>query len=105
MASSKERLRWERQFDAITRRMDRQRDSLTRLMVLLTEANAALFEIEAVGKEIHDDAGEWEAAAGRASARAREAIERMAEMAAAVGAAVEESDQQFRADMEEVDNG
>lgn len=104
MASSKERQRWERQFDAVTARMNRQRDMLSRAMALQIEASAALFEIAEISKESHR-IHEWEDAAARASARAREAIERMAEMSAGIAPAVEESDRQFDADMKEATDG
>lgn len=97
MASGKERLRWERMFDAQTDRLTRQRESLTRAMALLTEANAALLEIA------NSEEG-WPARLGDPPGhvrRAQEAIARMAEMSVAVGAEVEESDRQFEADMKE----
>jgi hypothetical protein len=47
MASVKERAKWERWFDAVTERMERQKQSLTRVVLLFTEAMAALEEIAA----------------------------------------------------------
>lgn len=97
MASSKERLRWDRMFGAQTTRMNRQRDMLTRAMALLTEANAALLEI---ANEPDVDLG-----GDNMRNRAQAAIARMAEMSASVGTAVEESDRQFDADMKEARDG
>jgi hypothetical protein len=49
MASVKERARWERAFEQISARMQRQRDSIVRLVQINTEAMAALEEIAAGG--------------------------------------------------------
>ena len=48
MASSKERLRWERWYDDVHARMERQKASLHRLVLINTEAMAALEEIAGV---------------------------------------------------------
>jgi hypothetical protein len=45
MASRNERARWERWFDQVTERMDRQKKIITRLVGISTEAIAALEEI------------------------------------------------------------
>lgn len=46
MPSSKERLRWERWYDRLTARMERQKRSITRLVIMNTETTAALARIE-----------------------------------------------------------
>lgn len=83
MVSVKERARWERWFDAVTERMERQKKSLTRVVLLLTEAMAALEEIAAMGDT--DDHG-YRAA----QERAQQALEKIKSPAAA--AAVEEAE-------------
>lgn len=50
MASVKERARWERWFDQVTDRMARQRKSIERLVLVNTEALAALHEIAQMGE-------------------------------------------------------
>lgn len=45
MASTKERARWERWYDKVMERMERQKRSLSRLVIISTEANAALVQI------------------------------------------------------------
>lgn len=45
MASRNERERWERWFDQVTERMERQKRIITRLVGISTEAMAALEEI------------------------------------------------------------
>lgn len=76
MASQNERQRWERAWEQMQARMERQRNSITRLVAINTEAMAALEEIAAIGQESHRVA-EWEAAAERASARAGLALDRI----------------------------
>lgn len=48
MASQNERQRWERWYDQVTERMERQKQSLVRLVAINTEAMAALEEIAAM---------------------------------------------------------
>lgn len=88
MASSKERARWERWYDQVAARMDRQAASITRLVLLLTEASAALEEIAAM----EDPVGmEDDNRAPVMRARAREALDRIREPAAATTNSEEES--------------
>lgn len=91
MPSQGERARWERAWEQMLARMERQRDALTRLVLVNTETIAALAEIAEIDKESHR-VHEWEGAAGRASARAREALERIGAAAAAAEESVEELD-------------
>jgi hypothetical protein len=79
MVSSKERIRIERQFDAIQQRMDRQKESITRLLLANTEMSAALMEIVDMGER--GDPGLLPIAP--AVERARSAINSAARMAAA----------------------
>jgi hypothetical protein len=95
MASSKERLRWDKMFSAQTERMKRQRDMLTRAMVIITESTAALLEI--ANMEVDEDRPSDSAPQDRA----QEAIERIAEASAALPGSVAESDQQYEQDMKE----
>lgn len=83
MASTKERERWERWFDEVAKRVDRQRVAITRLVMLLTEATAALHEIAAI------DAGDTDRF-DKAVRRAREALKRIEEPAAAATSDAEE---------------
>lgn len=102
MASSKERMRWSRLFDAVTERMNRQRVMLTRAMAMLTEANAALLEIgtgDDLGPDQSNETVEY------LRQRAREATARIAEPSAAFPAVVAESDQQYDDDMKEASDG
>jgi hypothetical protein len=102
MASSKERLRWERQFSAVTERMNRQRDMLSRAMAMMTEANAALLEIgtgDDLGPDQSNETVEY------LRQRAREATARIADPSAALPGAVAESDQQYDDDMKEATDG
>lgn len=55
MASQNERQRWERWFDQVTARMERQKASLVRLVQINTEAMAALEEIAALTYDDGDD--------------------------------------------------
>ncbi len=82
MASGKERARWERWYDQISDRMERQKVSITRLTLLLTEATAALTEIQAMGADagITGKGGEGTSVA---SERAESALDYLAEPAAA----------------------
>lgn len=102
MASSKERLRWDQMFSAQTKRMERQREALTRAMLLLTEANAALFEI-ATGDDLEPDQNNETVQYLRE--RAQTAIERMTAMSVSVEEETRESDQQFTDDMKEATDG
>lgn len=86
MASSKERQRWERWYDQMMSRMKRQADSIQRLVLLLTEATAALEEIAA------EEGGPRDIRAARK--RAREALDRVREPAAAVTNSEGESEQE-----------
>ena len=53
MASSKERLRWERMHADLTARNERQYAAITRLSVMMIEARAALEEI--ASDEAHEE--------------------------------------------------
>lgn len=77
MASQKERARWERWFDEVTARMGQQRRSIERLVLVNTEALAALHEIAHMEPVAEDE----QHAAVR---RAAEAIERIEEPSAAI---------------------
>lgn len=83
VASSKERDRWEKWYAKVTDRMQRQSKSLTRLVMLLTEATAALHEIASL--DPIDKEG-----FGKAQMRAKEALERIEEPAAATTSHAEE---------------
>lgn len=102
MASTKERLRWDRMFSAQAKRMERQREGLTRAMLLLTEANAALFEIANMDDPVDDDMSR---VFHTAVERAREAIERMTAMSVSVAEETEESDRLFDKEMKEATDG
>jgi hypothetical protein len=90
MASSKERARWERWYEQVTARMNRQKMSIDRLVLINTECMAALMEIAAMEEPVgmEDD--------NRAPAmrkRAQEALDRVGEAAAATtGKAVESAE-------------
>lgn len=86
MASIKERAKWERWFDAVTERMERQKNSLTRVVLLLTEAMAALEEIA----DMDDHGDEYTLAA---ITRAQEALEKIKSPAAAAAVEGAESEQ------------
>lgn len=76
MASRNERARWERWYDSVTKRMETQKDIITRLVALLTEARAALEEIAAYEYADNDDLY-------TARHRAQESLDRMNASAAA----------------------
>lgn len=80
MASIKERARWEHWFSKVEERMQRQKDSLSRVVLLLTEAIAAL-------EEVADDNTDPE----YARTRAKEALEKIKSPAAAVAVSEAES--------------
>ncbi len=87
MASIKERERWERWYDAVDDRLNRQRETITRLVLLLTESVAALEEIAAMDGSVPDGQTtplEW------AQERARLALDRIKEPAAATQDSAEE---------------
>ena len=102
MASTKERQRWDAMFNAQARRMERQRDALTRLLALNTEFSAALMEI-AEGDDLGPDQSNETVEYLRN--RAREAVARVAQPATATARAVEESDRQFEQEMEAAQDG
>lgn len=52
MVSTKERIKYARIFDKQTEVLQRQRDALTRMTLMLTEASAALFEIASVENQM-----------------------------------------------------
>lgn len=97
MASTKERQRWDAMYSAITRRMERQRLSLTRIMAVQVEANAALLEIA----NMECKSGTPGQDLTKCIARAQQAIEVMAQTATSIREAVEESDRQFDEEMKE----
>lgn len=74
MASSKQRLKWERWYDDVTARMNRQSKSITRLVLITTESQAAL-------EQIANDPDIKSVKAART--RAAEALERIKDLAAA----------------------
>lgn len=84
MASTKERERWERWYDAVMARMKRQKKSLDRLVLINTECVAALEEIV--------DGDDGPRTIAQARRRAQEALERIGAAAAAETASVEESE-------------
>lgn len=85
MASTKERARWERWYDAVTARMDQQKRSIDRLVLINTECVAALMEIAAMTEY---------ASILDAQQRAQEALDRVgAASAAAEAESKEESEQ------------
>lgn len=51
MASIKERARWERWYDQVTARLERQKQALTRMTLMHTEMLAALMEIKAMSED------------------------------------------------------
>lgn len=83
MASIKEREKWERWYFAVDARMKRQRDALTRIVLLLTESAAALEEIAAMNEYT---------SIKEAQERAKQALDRIKEPAAAAAHTVEELD-------------
>jgi hypothetical protein len=48
MPSSKERARWERWYEEVSARMTRQKEAITRLVLITTQQRAALLEIAAM---------------------------------------------------------
>ena len=89
VVSESERYRWERWYEQTNARMQRQSKALTRVVMLLTEATAALHEIAALDGEARME-GTASPAAHKAVERAREALARMEESAAATVAHAEE---------------
>lgn len=89
MASTKERQRWERWYDEVMARMRRQIDSINRLVLCLTEATAALEEIAAMDGSAPDG---QTTPLEYAQERARLALGRMKEPAAAEMDSVRELD-------------
>lgn len=79
VASEKERDRWEAAFRAQDERNERQKAALTRLVFVVLETTAALHEIAAGG--LNQDS---------AQDRAREALERIEDPAAAVASEARE---------------
>ena len=79
VASEKERDRWERAFQMQHEANERQKAALTRLVFVVLESTAALHEIAAGG--LTEDS---------AQDRAREALERIEEPAAAVASEARE---------------
>lgn len=87
MASAKERDKWERWFNDVSQRVERQKDSINRLVALLTECVAALAEIEAMpDAETIGDLDPIEAAV----ARAQQALAAVREPAAATSQSASE---------------
>lgn len=89
MASSKERLRWERWYDSVMDRFRRQGQTIERLVFIVMESRAALEEIKAMGDEARME-GTASKVAARAVERAAVAIERINDPAAATLADAEE---------------
>jgi hypothetical protein len=89
MASSKERLRWERWHTEVTARMENQKKSIARLVAINTELMAACLEIadmeEPVGME-DDDRGPL------MRKRAQLALDRIKEAAASTDGTEESAD-------------
>lgn len=83
MASSKERLRWEKWFSDVTARLERQKKSITRLVAANLEFSAALLEISHMPEYVDNEPNP-------AVQRAQEALARVAEPAAAAAAEAEE---------------
>jgi hypothetical protein len=80
MVSSKERIRIERQFDVMQERMNRQKESITRLLLANTEMSAALMEIADMDGSAPDGQTTPQE---YAQERARRAIATVSRMAAA----------------------
>lgn len=76
MASKNERARWERWYESVTDRMNRQKKSLDRVVLLLTEAVSALEEVAE-----RDPGDDWLLEDARD--RARSALEKIKSPAAA----------------------
>lgn len=83
MPSKNERQRWSDAFDAAIERNHKQRESLTRMVLMLTEAAAALHEI-ADGDLVESGMRQ----------RARRALDAIEEPAAATEGSIEELDSQ-----------
>lgn len=88
MPSSKERLRWERWYDQVSARMDRQKASLDRTVLIITETVAALEEIAAGGATVGADG---DAAYAWAKERAQACLDQIKDPAAATVRDVRES--------------
>lgn len=83
MASGKTRQKWERAFDAVLTRLDRQKKALDRMLLLNMELSAALYEIAEMEPVP-------EAEQHAACVRARQALEKCEGMAAAIKPEAEE---------------
>jgi hypothetical protein len=70
-------LKWERAFDAVLKRMTRQKQAIDRMLLLNMELSAALYEIAEMYPDRDSENG------GDASVRAQEALDKMKEPAAA----------------------
>lgn len=87
MPSKNERARWSKWHEDVTERMSRMKDSINRLVLITTEAMAALEEIAAMGGYAGDD----EYAMAPAVNRAQEALDAIKGPAAATIPVAEES--------------
>ena len=81
MASTKERQRWDEWYTKVMARIEQQKKSITRLVLINTEALAALAEIVDTNCD-----------GSQCGVRAQAALDRIEEIAAAVRQSVEESD-------------
>jgi hypothetical protein len=72
MASSKERARWEHWYTQVAARVERQKQSITRLVFITTESIAALEEIAAMTSEDGQTFGDAVERAGQALQRIKE---------------------------------